>query len=68
MAELLTMLVTLLASTNKVMAFLVGGLNVLNGVITFLLKWDELRDKSKQQKAQKGKNKRSTQRNSQKNP
>lgn len=64
MADLLTMLGRLLASADKVMVFLAGGLNVLNGAVTFLLKLAELWEKSKQHKAQKGKNKRSTKRNS----
>ncbi|MFZ5639476.1 MAG: hypothetical protein ACOY4Q_02165 [Bacillota bacterium] len=49
-------------------SLLAGGLTFLNGVVQLLLKLSELWDKYRQHRRQKGKNKRSTKRNSRKNP
>lgn len=47
---------------------LAGGLNVLNGVLTFLLKLREVWEKLQPKGGKKGKNKRSAKRTSHKNP
>jgi hypothetical protein len=56
------------SGVTDLLALLAGGLNFLNSVVQLLLKLAELWEKFKQDRRQKGKNKRSTKRNSHKNP